>query len=59
MSKSKDSRIVKRKETGLDRGDSVELVVLSVKRQSAPCRLLKSDLIVTLRTGQTWNMIPG
>jgi len=49
----------RKKDTGLGQEDSVELVVLSVKQQSARCRLLKSDLIVTVRTGRTWDMIPG
>jgi len=49
----------KKQETSLDQGDPIDLVVLSVKQTAARCRLLKSDLIVTFRTGQTWDMIPG
>jgi hypothetical protein len=38
---------------------SLELIVLSVKRKSAPCRLRGSTHTLTLRAGRLWDVVPG
>ena len=43
----------------LDLHNRDELIVLSVKRTAARCRLLGSDQIVTLRAGRLWQVVPG
>lgn len=37
----------------------MELVVLSVKQSTARCRLLASDRVLTLRSGDVWDAAPG
>jgi hypothetical protein len=39
--------------------NQLELVILSVKKTTARCRPPQSTQIVTLRTGRTWDVIPG
>ena len=45
--------------SGLDQSDPVELVILSVKDKAARCRILGSDLVVTLRASGLWDVVPG
>lgn len=45
--------------TDLDLSGAVELVVLSVKDNAAPCRLLGSDRVITLRASRLWDVVPG
>ncbi|HKN36650.1 MAG TPA: hypothetical protein VJX16_25690 [Terriglobales bacterium] len=37
----------------------VELIVLSVKQTTARCRLLRSNHVITIRSGRIWQLIPG
>ena len=43
----------------LDLSRPVELAVLSVKERTARCRLPESGRIITLRTGDLWDVAPG
>lgn len=43
----------------LDLSGPVELVVLSVKKNAARCRLLGSDRVITLRANRLWDVVPG
>ncbi len=43
----------------LDSSKPVELVALSVKKQAARCRLLGSDMLITLRASRLWEVVPG
>jgi tetratricopeptide (TPR) repeat protein len=45
--------------TDLDLNNSVELVVFSVKKTAMRCRLLGSDLVVTLRPSHCEDVVPG
>jgi hypothetical protein len=45
--------------TVLDLSRPIELVVLSVKEKAARCRLVGSNRVVTLRTSQLWDIVPG
>jgi hypothetical protein len=49
----------KAKADDLDLNNPVELAVLSVKEQTARCRLLGSDRVITLRAGRLWEVVPG
>ncbi len=40
-------------------GSSVELIVLSVKQRAARCRMRGTDQIITFRSPQLWELIPG
>lgn len=43
----------------LDLSGSIELVALSVKEEAAPCRLLGSDRVTTLRASRLWDVVPA
>jgi hypothetical protein len=43
----------------IDLGVSVELVALSIKQNTARCRLLGSDRVITLRASLVWDVVPG
>ncbi len=43
----------------IDLSRSVSLVVLAVKERAAPCRLLGSNHVVTLRAARHWSLVPG
>lgn len=43
----------------LNLSNPVELAVLSVKEQTARCRLLGSDRVITLRARFLWDVVPG
>jgi hypothetical protein len=43
----------------LDLRAPIELVALSVKERAAVCRLLASDVIITLRANHLWDLVPG
>ena len=43
----------------LDLSKHIELVALSVKERAARCRLLRSDLVITLRASRLWDVVPG
>ncbi len=45
--------------TDLDLSQPIELVVLSIKRQSAHCRLPGTDRVISLRAGGLWDIVPG
>ena len=45
--------------TDVDLSHPIELVVLSLKEQSARCRLLKSDRVITLRSSGLGEAVPG
>ena len=45
--------------TDLDLSGPIELVVLSVKEKTARCRHANSDRVLTLRTSQLWDIVPG
>ncbi len=46
-------------EAAPDLGDTVELVILSVKQTVTRCRLAGGNEQITLRTGRLWNAVPG
>jgi hypothetical protein len=37
----------------------VELVVMSLKERAARCRLLRTDRMITVRSGGLWSTVPG
>ena len=43
----------------IDLSQPIELVVLSVKKKAARCRLLDSDRATTLRASRLWDIVPG
>jgi tetratricopeptide (TPR) repeat protein len=43
----------------LDLSHPVELVVLSVSKRAARCRLPGTERIITLRAGRIWTVVPG
>lgn len=43
----------------LDLNRPVELVALLVKERTVRCRMLESDRIITLRTGEARRIVPG
>ena len=45
--------------TDLDLSQPIELVVLSIKRQSAHCRLPGTGRVISLRAGRLWDIVPG
>jgi hypothetical protein len=45
--------------TDIDLSHPVELVVLSVKENSARCRLIGGDRVITLRASRLWTIVPG
>jgi hypothetical protein len=49
----------KTKADDLDLTGPVELMIVSVKENAAPCRLLGSDRIITLRASRLWDVVPG
>ncbi len=44
---------------GIDLDAPVELVVLAPKSNAARCRLLGTERVLTLRSSQVWDMVPG
>ena len=45
--------------TDLNLSGPIELVVLSVKEKAARCRLVGSNLVITLRASRLWDILPG
>ena len=43
----------------IDLSKPIELAVLSVKEQTARCRLQGKDRVITLRASRLWEMVPG
>jgi hypothetical protein len=43
----------------IDLSGKVELVVLSVAKKAARCRILGSNSTITLRAGRLWEAVPG
>ena len=49
----------KAKADDIDISKPVELVTLSIKDSTARCRLLGSNRVITLRSSDLWNVVPG
>ena len=45
--------------SGIADASRVELVVLAIKEQSARCRPVASDKVITLRAAGLWDVVPG
>jgi hypothetical protein len=53
------SRLYKAKTGDLDLTSPIELIVFSVKKRAARCRLPESERVVTLRAPRFWKLVPG
>lgn len=56
---SRRGRQHKAAEDDIDLSKPVELAVISVKSQTARCRLLGIDRVITLRASRLWDVVPG